>query len=140
MATDPLDPRAHGAAIASLERRFARALPVDEQGQLINRVVAWLVEHPEVTRVDELAAEFAMTERSLQRLVEQRVGMTPKWLIQRRRLHDAVERLKAGRTSLVDIAVELGYADQAHFTHDFRTVSGMTPGEFLADQPPGPVT
>ena len=62
--------------------------------------------------------------------------MTPKWLIQRRRLHDAVERLKAGLTSLADLASELGYADQAHFTHDFRTVTGLTPGEFLADQPP----
>ncbi|MBA3780286.1 MAG: helix-turn-helix transcriptional regulator [Nocardioides sp.] len=135
MNRDPTDPLAHAAATAEVERQLAPLLPVDEQGELINRLVAWLVEHPEVIRVDELADEFAMTERSLQRLVEQRVGMTPKWLIQRRRLHDAVERLKAGETSLADIAVELGYADQAHFTHDFRTVSGLTPGEFLADQP-----
>ncbi|WP_248581113.1 AraC family transcriptional regulator [Nocardioides sp. InS609-2] len=135
MTRDPTDPLAHAAATAEVERQLAPLLPVDEQGELINRLVAWLVEHPEVIRVDELADEFAMTERSLQRLVEQRVGMTPKWLIQRRRLHDAVERLKAGETSLADIAVELGYADQAHFTHDFRTVSGLTPGEFLADQP-----
>lgn len=134
MASDPHDPRAHAAAIAAVESRLARALPVDEPGALINRLVSWLAEHPEVTRVADVAAEFAMTERTLQRLVEQRVGLTPKWLIQRRRLHDAVERLKAGETSLADIAVELGYADQAHFTHDFRTVSGTTPGEFLADQ------
>ncbi len=138
MTPDPVDPLAHATATAEVERQLARLLPVDEQGELINRLVAWLVEHPEVTRVSELAEEFAMSERSLQRLVEQRVGMTPKWLIQRRRLHDAVERLKAGQTSLADIAVELGYVDQAHFTHDFRTVSGLTPGEFLADQPSRP--
>jgi AraC-like DNA-binding protein len=134
MADDPHDPRAHATAIHAVERRLATVLPVDEQGERINRVVAWLAEHPEVTRVAEVAAEFAMAERTLRRLVEQRVGMTPKWLIQRRRLHDAVERLKGGETSLADIAAELGYADQAHLTHDFRTVSGMTPGEFLADQ------
>ncbi len=139
MTPDPTDPHAHAAATAAVERQLTPYLPVDEQGELINRIVAWLVEHPEVTRVRELTDEFAMAERSLQRLVEQRVGMTPKWLIQRRRLHDAIERLKAGETSLVDLAVELGYADQAHFTHDFRTVTGMTPGEFLADQPAGPI-
>lgn len=132
---DPHDPVGHAAAIAAVERRLAAYLPIDEPGRMINEVVAWLREHPEVTRVDELAAHVGLSERSLQRLVEQRVGMSPKWLVQRRRLHDAVEALKAGESSLADMAARLGYADQAHFTHDFRTVTGMTPGEYLGDQP-----
>jgi AraC-like DNA-binding protein len=135
MATGPHDPRAHAAAIGALEQRLTTYLPVDEQGLLVNELVLWLREHPEVTRVADLAAHAGLTERSLQRLVEQRVGLSPKWLIQRRRLHDAVEGLKAGEQSLADMAARLGYADQAHFTHDFRTVTGMTPGEFLGDQP-----
>ncbi|QBX56576.1 AraC family transcriptional regulator [Nocardioides seonyuensis] len=134
MAVDPHDPAAHGAAITALERRLERFLPVDEPGLLINRVVGWLQEHPEVSRVAEVADSFAMSERSLQRLVEQRVGLSPKWLIQRRRLHDAVLALKAGTTTLAEVASQLGYSDQAHFTHDFRTVTGMTPGEYLRDQ------
>lgn len=135
MVPEPQDPAAHMRAIGAVERRLATLLPVDPQGTLINDVVAWLREHREVTRVAEVADRFAMSERSLQRLVEQRVGLTPKWLIQRRRLHDAVLALKAGATSLSDVAADLGYADQAHFTHDFRTVTGMTPGDYLADQP-----
>jgi AraC-like DNA-binding protein len=137
MAADPHAPAGHAAAIEAMERRLAAYLPVDEPGLVINEVVAWLRDHPEVTRVDELAAHVGLSERSLQRLVEQRVGMSPKWLIQRRRLHDAVEALKAGESSLADMAARLGYADQAHFTHDFRTVTGMTPGEYLRDQPRG---
>lgn len=135
MGADPQDPAAHEVAIAAVEQRLAAYVPVDDAGLLINEVVAWLREHPEVTRVDELAAHVGLSERTLQRLVEQRVGMSPKWLIQRRRLHDAVEALKAGTSSLADMAARLGYADQAHFTHDFRTVTGMTPGEYLGDQP-----
>ena len=135
MAHDPRDPAAHAVAIEAVEQRLAAYLPVDDAGLLINDVVTWLRDHPEVTRVDELAAHVGLTERSLQRLVEQRVGLSPKWLIQRRRLHDAVLALKAGESSLADMAADLGYADQAHFTHDFRTVTGMTPGEYLADQP-----
>jgi len=135
MAADPADPRAHANAIEALEQQLAAYLPVDEAGLMINDVVSWLRDHPEVTRVDQLAAHVGLSERSLQRLVEQRVGMSPKWLIQRRRLHDVVEGLKAGEASLADMAARLGYADQAHFTHDFRTMTGMTPGEYLADQP-----
>ena len=135
MGDDPRDPAGHRLAIESVERRLAAYLPVDEAGLMINEVVAWLRDRPDVTRVDELAAHVGISERSLQRLVEQRVGMSPKWLIQRRRLHDAVEALKAGESSLADMAARLGYADQAHFTHDFRTVTGMTPGEYLGDQP-----
>ena len=48
---------------------------------------------------------------------------------------DAVEALKSGPGTLAEVAADLGYADQAHFTHDFRTVTGMTPGEYLKDQP-----
>jgi AraC-like DNA-binding protein len=137
MADDPRDPAAHLAAVTQVESWLETHLPVDEAGLLVNRLVAWLRDHPEVSRVDEVARELGLGERSLQRLVEQRIGLSPKWLIQRRRLHDAVEALKAGTTALADMATALGYTDQAHFTHDFRTVTGMTPGRFLRDQPPG---
>ena len=135
MQDDPHDPAAHLASIARVESWLATHLPVDASGLLVNRLVSWLSEHPEVTRVDELAREAGLSERSLQRLVEQRIGLSPKWLLQRRRLHDAVEALKAGRGTLAEVAADLGYADQAHFTHDFRTVTGMTPGDYLRDQP-----
>jgi AraC-like DNA-binding protein len=135
MAHDPHDPAAHLAAIAHVEAWLETHLPVDAAGLLVNRLVTWLGGHPEVTRVDEVAREAGLSERSLQRLVEQRIGLSPKWLLQRRRLHDAVESLKAGRGTLAQVAADLGYADQAHFTHDFRAVTGMTPGEFLRDQP-----
>jgi AraC-like DNA-binding protein len=135
MAADPHAPAAHTAAITAIEQQLDAFLPVDAQGRLVNELVGWLRDHPEVTRVAELAEHAGLTERSLQRLVEQRIGLTPKWLIQRRRLHDAVEALKAGESSLADTAARLGYADQAHFSHDFRAVTGMTPGEYLGDQP-----
>ncbi|KGN34133.1 AraC family transcriptional regulator [Knoellia sinensis KCTC 19936] len=134
MDRDPDDPDNHAAAIAEVERSLRAMLPVDAQGRLINDVIAWLRDHPEVTRVSEICDAFDLGERALQRLTLDRVGLSPKWLIQRRRLHDAVERLKAGATTVGEVAADLGYADQAHFTHDFRTVTGMTPGAFLADQ------
>lgn len=137
MDAGPSAPDSHAAAIAAYERRLRTFLPVDEQGLLVNHLVAWLREHPEVTRVDEVAEAVGLGERALHRLTTDRLGLSPKWLVQRRRLHDAVLALKAGTRSLAGLAAELGYTDQAHFTRDFRTVTGTTPGAYLADQPRG---
>lgn len=134
MTADPSDAGAHARAIDAVEARLSPFVPVDSAGLLVNELVTWLADHPEVTRVSELAAHVGVSERSLHRLIEQRVGLSPKWLIQRRRLHDAVLALKDRDEALSDLAARLGYADQAHFTHDFRTVTGMTPGEYLRDQ------
>lgn len=66
--------------------------------------------------------------RPLQRHFLRYVGVNPKWVIQRYRLHEAAERLKAGPVDLASLALELGYFDQAHFTRDFRAIVGMSPG------------
>ena len=64
--------------------------------------------------------------------MHRRLGLTPKWLVQRRRLQEAAERLRSRTTTLAEVAAALGYADQPHFSRDFARVTGMTPGEFAA--------
>jgi AraC-like DNA-binding protein len=132
MAADPCSPGAHRAAMSAVGDALRPFLPVDEEGELVNRVVAFVEGDPTVLRVAQVCAEFAMTERSLQRLVQRRLGLTPKWLIQRRRLQEAAERLRNRSASLAEVSAVLGYADQPHFSRDFTRVTGTTPGEFAA--------
>ncbi len=137
---DPADVGAQRAAARSVEEALSALLPVDEEGLLVNALVSWVEEQTDVARVGELCDRFAMTERSLQRLCARRVGLSPKWLIQRRRLHEAAGRLTApDRPSLTDLAAALGYADHAHFARDFRAVTGLTPGEYAAEPRPATV-
>ncbi|MFP3836215.1 helix-turn-helix domain-containing protein, partial [Chryseobacterium sp. SIMBA_028] len=59
------------------------------------------------------------------------VGLSPSALIRRRRLQDAAERARSNPTAdLAAIAVELGYADHAHLTNDFRKYLGFTPSGY----------
>jgi AraC-like DNA-binding protein len=132
MAADPTAPAAHRAAMAAFGDALRPFLPVDDDGALVNRIVAFVESDREVTRVAQVCERFALSERALQRLVQRRLGLTPKWLIQRRRLQEAAERLRTGPAGLGDVAALLGYADQAHFTRDFARVTAMTPGEFAA--------
>ncbi|CAM3680163.1 AraC family transcriptional regulator [Occultella aeris] len=130
MASEPAAPTAHGEAMAAYTDVLRGYLPVDEDGLLINAVVAFVERNPDVLRVAQVCAEFDLTERSLQRLVRRRVGLSPKWLIQRRRLQEAAQRLREQPSSLAEVAAVLGYADQAHFSRDFTRVTAVTPGEF----------
>ncbi|GAB3347706.1 helix-turn-helix domain-containing protein [Modestobacter lapidis] len=132
MSPGPGSAAAHGTAMAAYAAALRRFLPVDAEGELVNRVVAFVESRSDVTRVSQVCAEFGLPERALQRLVHRRIGLTPKWLIQRRRLQEAAERLRTRSTTLGDMAAALGYADQPHFIRDFATVTGMTPGEFAA--------
>ncbi len=132
MEPDPRHPAAHEAAVRLSCEQLRAYLPIDPEGKLINDVVASVEESPQLRLVGELCAQFGLTERSLQRLTRRRLGLSPKWLILRRRLHEAAERLRAEEVDLASIAAELGYADQTHLTRDFRRVTGWTPGAFAA--------
>jgi AraC-like DNA-binding protein len=136
---DPDDHERQQAAVAAVEASLARLLPVDEEGELVNAVVEHVEGDSDVRRVGQVCEKFAIGERSLQRLTARRIGLTPKWLIQRRRLHEAAGRLAGEeRPDLARVAADLGYADQAHFGRDFRAVTGLTPGEFAAEPRPRP--
>ena len=120
------------SSIAVVEGLLRSRRPVaDEAMALAGRVARRIAEDREVTRVDRLAAAFETTVRSLQRLFAEYVGVSPKRVIQRYRLIEAVERVPAeGRVDWVDLALELGFADQAHFIRAFKSTIGRTPAEY----------
>lgn len=132
MGTDPHCTAAHREAMAAYRDALRPLVPIDVEGELVNRLVAFVEEHHDVTRVRQVCEAFDLSERALQRLVHRRLGLTPKWLIQRRRLHEAAERLRTRSATISDVAAELGYADEPHFIHDFSRVTAMTPGQFAA--------
>lgn len=134
LADDPTASAAQQAAVAAVELALGGLLPVDEEGLLVNAVVEYVEGNSDVQRASQVAAKFNLSERSLQRLTARRIGLSPKWLIQRRRLHEAAEALRAPEPpDLARVAVDLGYADQAHFSRDFRTVTGLTPAGYATE-------
>ena len=70
----------------------------------------------------------AISPRSVQRHFLQALGMTAKHLEQIQRARRAVELLAQGRRA-VDVALDLGYADQPHLTRSLKAIIGKTPGE-----------
>lgn len=84
-----------------------------------------------ILRVADLAERLGVSQRTVERLARTHLGVTPSALIRRRRIQEAAERLRERPDlDLAALAAETGYADQAHLTHDFVRVLGLTPGSY----------
>ena len=84
-------------------------------------------------RVRDLAAGLGISERRLEQLFYQHVGLSPKVVSRLARFRASVEllaRSPGGAASWADIAQASGFADQSHLVNEFRAVSGLAPGEF----------
>jgi AraC-like DNA-binding protein len=121
------------AQIAVVED-FLRGLPraPDPQVDEVIEIFRLILRDPSLLRVDQLAARAGRSPRALQRLFREYVGVTPKWVLRRLRLHEAAERMTDGAGDWAALALDLGYFDQAHFINDFRQVVGRSPGEYAA--------
>jgi AraC-like DNA-binding protein len=100
---------------------------------LVGRAVDMARNDPSVSRATELAARVGVSRRTLERTFRRYVGVGPKWVIRRFRVHEACERIAAGALPCWSaLATELGYFDQAHFIRDFKSQVGRTPSEYAA--------
>jgi AraC-like DNA-binding protein len=123
------------AAVPAVSAFLGARLPAgdDERYAELLAVVKAMLEDRSITRVDQVASRFFMSPKSLQRLFHAYVGLGPKTLIRRYRLHDAADRLaEEPGADLARLAAELGWSDQAHFTHDFKDLIGFPPAEYAA--------
>jgi len=105
--------------------------PRDENVPLVKGIVEQVAADRNINKVDDLAAVALISKRALQRLFARYVGVSPKWVIQRYRLLEAVESIKQGETmDWAKLAVDLGYFDQAHFITCFKRFVGQTPDDY----------
>jgi AraC-like DNA-binding protein len=94
-----------------------------------------LIGDPSIRSVADASRALGLDERSLERIFRSEIGLSPKQLLKRFRLQEAAERLlREPELSCSSLAFDLGYADQAHFTHDFRAVVGLPPEAYRQRQ------
>jgi AraC-like DNA-binding protein len=133
--------------IAAVEQ-FLRAHrpPRDPRYAFLRAVVADMLVADRSLSVADFARRHSVSLRTLQRLFREYIGVTPKWVLKRYRVHEAAERLASGEAAdAARLAADLGYADQSHFIRDFTSQVGRSPGAYTracalarGDVDPGP--
>jgi AraC-like DNA-binding protein len=84
----------------------------------------------DIRSIGAFARQVGVSTRTLDRLCRRVFGFAPKRLLRRQRFLRTLERI-GGRAGLpLGAVLDEGYADQAHFTREFRAFMGMTPSAY----------
>ncbi len=100
------------------------------------KVMATIEEHLEGAEfsVGDLADEVAMSVSQLTRKLTALIGQTPGQLMRGVRLERAAALVAQGNLSLTEIALRVGFSDQAHFSRSFKKHFGQTPSDRRKDR------
>jgi len=116
----------HAVLLRAVELRGVR-----EPDPLVCAAV-WALGRPRA-RVGSVASELGVSARQLQRRIGDAVGYGPKMLARVLRFR----RLQAlAPAPLAELALDAGYADQAHMTAEVTALAGLSPVRFLKDRTP----
>jgi AraC-like DNA-binding protein len=105
-----------------------RAEVKDEE---LNLVVAYIHKRLSARLTnEELAGLASMSVRAFERRFSVAFGTSPQQYIRRLRVRLASQELANSARPLKEVAAAFGFADQSHFTREFRRETSLTPAEF----------
>lgn len=128
-----------GSESKSLRSALLAACGPEQRFDILSR---WLERQPALQRAGQfplrstsactatdLARTMKRSNRSLRRLFAREAGIAPKQWLRLHRLDNVLRDRVRGRNdaTLADLAQGHGYADQAHFTRDLTSLTGITP-------------
>jgi AraC-like DNA-binding protein len=82
--------------------------------------------------VKEVANNYKLSERSIERKFREWVGVSPKKYLQIFRFEETYHKLNGNNfRNLSEVAFANGYSDQSHFIRNFRKFSGIPPSDYI---------
>jgi AraC family transcriptional regulator len=97
----------------------------------LRQITEWMAEHvAEDLSLDRLAAQAGLSKFHFQRLFKSALGVSPSHYHINLRMNLARRLLRETKKSVVDIALEVGYANPSHFAQLFRRETGLSPSDY----------
>tara|TARA_R110001592_G_C13118272_1_gene745595 strand:+ start:1200 stop:1868 length:669 start_codon:yes stop_codon:yes gene_type:complete len=121
--------------VSMIDRWLLDCLAIHSKGQkTISPIVESVIKAQAPLSSKELGIISGMSQRQLQRHFIANVGMSPRSLGVVCRANCSLNYIqisRANKMSIIDIAQECGYHDQAHMARDFRRLFGNPPSHFI---------
>lgn len=121
------------------EKLQATEIPVEEikeENPFMKRIIELIngQAHDPDLSVEYLYTEMGMSRTQFFRKIKALSDLSPNKLILNIRMKMAVEKFKAGGKNISEVAYEVGFSDPAYFSKVFKSVFGITPTEYMAEQ------
>jgi AraC-like DNA-binding protein len=118
---------AYGSDTASGNHKLARPK--------IIRVMSYIEENiAQALGLSELSDVAGLSRIQFVRQFKQATGQPPHAYVMQRRIERAKELLKNSDSTIIGIALDLGFYNQGHLTRVFGRFTGMTPGRWRSSQ------
>ena len=113
-------------------RRFERGRDGTLPRGRLRAVVEYIEEHLDAgSSLEELAAVARLSAYHFARQFKAATGLPPHEYVIARRVERARQFLQGGGDlSLAEVGAQAGFSDQSQFTHHFKRLVGVTPGQF----------
>ncbi|MGB9511270.1 MAG: helix-turn-helix domain-containing protein [Candidatus Acidiferrum sp.] len=122
--TDAMFPIAEGFLLAQLVRSLTLH-------PAVNFACRQFCARPHDVTAASILDQTGLSQRRFIQLFHEQIGVTPKAFCRVRRFQRILESVhRASEVNWVRVALDCGYYDQAHFIHDFRQFSGLTPTQY----------
>lgn len=130
ISTDNLEEKIN--IISELMRQLIRSKKIPENDK-IQQVIAIILQHKGLIKVQSLLEQLYITERSLERNFLAQVGLTPKQFARIIQFQYSLNKLTEAKfNKLVEVGVDSGFTDQSHFIRAFKKYTGQTPSYFFS--------
>jgi len=121
----------------NLMKKLRNNYTADEtSNKIISHTVNCILKDGPTVDLPEIAQNCGISIRTLQRKFRESVGVSPKYFARIMRFQQSLFYLHKGLENITTISYNLGYFDQAHFIHEFKAFSGLTPSGFQLEHHP----
>lgn len=111
---------------------FSLTTKIQTYNNLIKYATQLIVENPSKEILKKVQNKLFVTERTFQRIFEDKVGISPNEYRRIAQFNSAFQQMNQRQfIQLSDIAFNNGYADQSHFIRAFKEFTNLTPKEYL---------
>ncbi|MGC9944532.1 MAG: AraC family transcriptional regulator [Verrucomicrobiota bacterium] len=127
---------AHAIAI-HLARNYTETVKESHSGSpslpgfKVRQISNWMAEHmAEDFDLNQLAAQAGVSKFYFSRLFKNAMGVSPSRYLLTLRMDEAKRLLRETKRSVVDVALDVGFANPSHFARFFRRETGHSPSDY----------